>query len=97
MTDLLVEVPKPLYALRARLVTAYKFLESERIRLAEQYPKNSWNMFEPTREEELQQQQRDKEDSDMWARMLAYREVMTMIDQELDNIVREHLVMKTQK
>lgn len=93
MSDLLTEVPKPLYALRARLVECYKFYSDERLRLQKERPTNEWNIFGPDEEDERREQEREQEDTKLWAKMEGFREAITLVDVELENIVREHLVM----
>jgi hypothetical protein len=94
VVDLLTEVPKPLHRLRERLVQTYKFCEDERQRLNDSKPQRGWNMFEPTEAEIEAVRQIEDEDSRLGAQMQAYLEVMRMIQQELDNLVREHMTME---
>ena len=93
---LLQEVPKPLNRLRMRLVEAYKFCENRRVELQASKP-GSFQMFEPTREQELAEREIEEADTKVWGEMTGYRQAIAMVDSELEQIVREHLVMTTER
>jgi hypothetical protein len=94
MSELIEEVPKPLYAVRARLLECYKFCSDERVRIAESKRGNAWNIFGPDEETERRDREIEEEDTKLWAKMEAYRDAVAIIDNELTNLVKEHLVLQ---